>query len=409
MVNDLSDPRRVRRRELDDVRRQQSRTRAQSTSVDRGAFRIKSEEGLEVGTAEDPTGSEVVYGILKIIGELIGSGTANWEGTFNQTGTTNLRGPVNVTGENGTLTVDAETLLQGLTRVLADLLVENNGRVIVGGVTLTPLGGGRILIGTGTSQIILDTTQFKVGAAFRMDPAHSTTGAQMEFGPNRLGRIFGDDNSIVMTVMEDGSAVAALSVIESFAFTGIDVLGEMRAAQLTPLPSGEAYDLVVRSRETGKLHVHAGGTGGGPGDGIFAWPFPLDQVTSEFRSAQRPDHDGIDFGIGPSNTAGTPIPAMGAAVVHTILAEGQGHGWGNGVILDHGTDPIYNGGGHNIKTLYAHMSTPPVVGLGDAVALGQELGPIGNTGNSFGNHLHLEVWVDDVPVNPRDFMAQHGG
>lgn len=155
------------------------------------------------------------------------------------------------------------------------------------------------------------------------------------------------------------------------------------------------------------LHSYAGGTGGGPGDGIFAWPFPLEQVTSEFRSAARPNHDGMDFGIGPSNTEGTPIPSAGSGVVQTVRVPGAGHGWRYYVLVNHGADPLY--GGAVAQTRYAHMFAVPAVSQGDPVTLGMTLGGIGNTGNSFGNHLHFEVLVDGVYVNPRTFMAAHGG
>ena len=368
MVRDLSDPYEARRRQAQDVRRLQASTAIQNTAVDRGALRVKSAEGLEVGTAEDPTGSEVVYGILRIIGQLL------------------LEGDMEVTG---------------------------GGSITVGGVVITPLGGGRIqigpnirldsqtqrlTIGTGASQIVLDLTQFKVGPAFKMDPAHSSTGAQIEFGLTGESTVYGDDAG-VQIVNTGGDTPRNFSV---------DNLG-FRLMGAPPRPSGMGgWYAFIGTDE--RLYRATGGTGGGPGDGIFAWPFPLDQVTSEFRSAERPNHDGIDFGIGESNTEGTPIPAGGAGVVTRVLSANDGtHGWGNGVVIDHGTDPLYGDGTHNIKTLYAHMSTAPVVGLGDPVALGATLGPIGNTGNSFGNHLHYEIWVDDVPVNPRTFMAAHGG
>lgn len=47
------------------------------------------------------------------------------------------------------------------------------------------------------------------------------------------------------------------------------------------------------------------------------------------------------------------------------------------------------------------MQTLPVVTVGQTVSRGQDLGPVGNTGVSFGAHLHFEVEVDGVKVNPR--------
>ena len=64
--------------------------------------------------------------------------------------------------------------------------------------------------------------------------------------------------------------------------------------------------------------------------------------------------------------------------------------WGNYVKIDHG---------NGYKTLYAHMSGFAVT-LGETVTQGQVIGYVGNTGNSYGNHCHLEMSYNDVLFNP---------
>lgn len=102
-------------------------------------MRVESADGIQVNQVPGGlpglrvTGLELVDGMLRVTGTLAGSGTFTWTGTISQAGATFLRGPVAITGENGTLTVDAETLLQGLTRLLADLVVEAGGEIIVEG------------------------------------------------------------------------------------------------------------------------------------------------------------------------------------------------------------------------------------------------------------------------------------
>jgi len=139
----------------------------------------------------------------------------------------------------------------------------------------------------------------------------------------------------------------------------------------------------------------------------YVWPFPVEEITYGFRPPDRPTHDGIDFGIGASNTEGTPIPASNAGVVEVA---GDYFGYGNAVILNHG--PLVGGpyDGQVAKTLYGHMVDPgPTVAVGSTVAQGQTLGGIGNTGQSFGNHLHWETWVDGVKIDPAVFMSHYGG
>ena len=154
--------------------------------------------------------------------------------------------------------------------------------------------------------------------------------------------------------------------------------------------------------------------GGGPVDpgnpGEWAWPFPLSQVTSEFHAPDRPNHQGIDFGSGASNQAGTPIPSAGAGVVIVANNTQDYGGYGNAVVVQHdGAGP----NGQTVYIVYGHMSSPgPAVSVGQSVTKGQNLGPIGQTGNSFGNHLHFEVRCGsnstNSAVNPRDFMATKG-
>lgn len=134
-----------------------------NTSVERGRVRMYGSSEL------------LIDGLLSVVGQLVGSGEMTWTGSIDQSGPTNLRGPVAITGENGTLDVSAETLLRGLTRILADLQVESGGRIKVGGITLTPLGGGRIEVGTGSSAIVIDsatgTIDFAAGGQLKSDGA----------------------------------------------------------------------------------------------------------------------------------------------------------------------------------------------------------------------------------------------
>ena len=67
-----------------------------------------------------------------------------------------------------------------------------------------------------------------------------------------------------------------------------------------------------------------------------------------------------------------------------MVEAGWHYSWGNYVRIDHG----------GYYTLYAHCSQLSV-SAGQAVAQGQLVGLVGNTGNSSGNHCHLELWLDN--------------
>ncbi len=97
-------------------------------------------------------------------------------------------------------------------------------------------------------------------------------------------------------------------------------------------------------------------------------------------------HDGIDF----MADAGTPVLAAAAGEVVTADFDVQK---GYHVILRHE-------GGYT--TLYAHLAELRVT-AGTTVEAGTEIGTVGNTGQSTGPHLHLELRKDGQPVNPADY------
>ena len=106
------------------------------------------------------------------------------------------------------------------------------------------------------------------------------------------------------------------------------------------------------------------------------------------RGASR-NHKGIDI-PGP---VGTPIYATADGIVDR--AEWV-RGYGKFIELGHGNE---------INTRYGHMSALNVV-AGQRVSKGDIIGYMGSTGRSTGSHLHYEVRISGVAVNPMSFLAQ---
>ena len=98
-------------------------------------------------------------------------------------------------------------------------------------------------------------------------------------------------------------------------------------------------------------------------------------------------HAGLDF-PGP---LGTPILAAAPGKVAFV---GRRSGYGNVVEVDHG---------QGIMTRYAHLSDFNT-SVGARVAAGQQIAKMGSTGRSTGSHLHFEVRLNGVAVNPRRFL-----
>lgn len=138
--------------------------------------------------------------------------------------------------------------------------------------------------------------------------------------------------------------------------------------------------------------------------GAVQWPFPFAApISSGFGPRASCGycsswHLGIDFIPG----AGTPIHAIANGIVSEIGT--LNWGWGHYVVVQH------NINGQRVDSLYAHMQAGTInVALGQEVAVGAILGQVGSTGASTGAHLHLEIHLDGVPVDPYDWLVANAG
>jgi murein DD-endopeptidase MepM/ murein hydrolase activator NlpD len=137
----------------------------------------------------------------------------------------------------------------------------------------------------------------------------------------------------------------------------------------------------------GQLAAAQGGaTDTVPSSRGLIWPVS-GPVTSPFGYRWGRLHAGIDIGV----PYGTPIHAAASG---TVVLAGWTGGYGNYTCIDHG-------GG--LATCYAHQSSYAVSG-GAQVVQGQVIGYVGNTGHSFGAHLHFEVRINGTPVDPLGYL-----
>ncbi len=132
------------------------------------------------------------------------------------------------------------------------------------------------------------------------------------------------------------------------------------------------------------------------GTGSFIWPVPCSmRVTSRYGNRSDPFtgatayHSGIDIdGFGND---GQPVIAADGG---TVITASSNSGYGNYVIIDHGST----------KTVYAHMSGL-AVSSGQTVSQGQTVGYLGATGRATGTHLHFEVYVGEGRVDPAAYFS----
>jgi len=126
--------------------------------------------------------------------------------------------------------------------------------------------------------------------------------------------------------------------------------------------------------------------GGGPVAGGFGWPAASHNISG---NGYGPGHLALDI----QANEGEAVFAAGSGMV-TMAQGGWNYGYGNVVQIDHGNGYV---------TVYAHLSVINV-GVCTPVGQGAVIGAAGNTGNSFGAHLHFEVRLGGSNINPYDIV-----
>lgn len=189
---------------------------------------------------------------------------------------------------------------------------------------------------------------------------------------------------------------AAPEDIINFPGNDVDLTNpEIKPGTLVMVPGGSrelrnwAADLqtAARGANTGTGGGNAANTcGGGPVASGFGWPAGSHVISG---NGYGPGHLGIDI----QANEGDPVYAAGTGIV-TMAQGGWNYGYGNVIQIDHGNGYV---------TIYAHLSAI-YVSLCSPVGQGAVIGAAGNTGNSFGAHLHFEVRVGGSNINPYDLV-----
>jgi murein DD-endopeptidase MepM/ murein hydrolase activator NlpD len=164
------------------------------------------------------------------------------------------------------------------------------------------------------------------------------------------------------------SAVASSRKSREEYLAEVDALAAQSAALAAAIRSSQA---------------EAGSSGtGAPSAAGLIWPVD-GVVVSGFGMRWGRMHEGIDIAA----SSGTPIRVAAAG---TVIHAGWLGGYGNLVVVDHG---------NGLATAYAHASSI-LVRVGQQVSQGETVSLVGSTGNSSGPHLHFEVRVNGVAVDP---------
>lgn len=149
---------------------------------------------------------------------------------------------------------------------------------------------------------------------------------------------------------------------------------------------------------SGSTSVSGGGstTSNTPSTGGFIRPVSGYSITCGWYGYA--GHTGVDFS--GSGISGKPVLAAksGTVAISTALTNGSGgyRSYGEYIVINHHDGTM---------TLYAHGAPGSrLVSVGQSVSQGQQIMSVGTTGNSTGYHLHFEVWLNGVRVNPANYL-----
>ncbi|MEW1705948.1 peptidoglycan DD-metalloendopeptidase family protein [Microbacterium sp. NPDC089190] len=334
-----------------------------------GLLRVDSGGRVEIVGTLQVDGTSTVTGTFNLVGPWSFTGNGEISGNVRVLGQFNVEGPWKLIGDGeitGKVTIAGEIDLTGIMKVKGRIEVDETGRIRVGGMELNPEEHGGAITFPNGAQVFTDAETIQV------------------FKGNSVAQVSDDYARIqhggsVIEIDGDGVRISPGAIATALSTEGLQWMAiEVATGRLKRVPPGV----------------------GGPGTGDFDWPFPISSKTYGFRPPDRPTHNGVDL-AGPDVT-GHDIPSAGRGVV-TFAGGNASTGYGYYVIVNHGQID-----GVDVETLYGHMATPPIVSTGQTVSKGTLLGPVGNTGNSFGDHLHFEVHLDGEPVDPEPWMAAHG-
>ncbi len=174
-------------------------------------------------------------------------------------------------------------------------------------------------------------------------------------------------------------------------------LAAVNASAVAQTSARDKYTVISRAEQMNLRFVSSNWAYTNDPNGTIQWPFPVQvPISTGFGPRQVAGcsfcstfHLGVDFDPGQ----GVAIGAIADGVVSDVVNSHAG--LGNHVVIDH----VING--QKVQSVYAHMLDGSIrVAIGDHVTVGQEVGQVGSTGESTGAHLHLEIHVNGVPIDP---------
>lgn len=172
------------------------------------------------------------------------------------------------------------------------------------------------------------------------------------------------------------------------------VTGRRRVLADVAYQNGVQTDSTIVRQETIKEAVPEIIERGTQSPPTFIWPVSSGYISSGFGTRSRPKagastyHQGVDIAV----SIGTTVRASSGG---KVITAGWVSGYGNAVYIQHAD---------GVVTRYGHLSRI-LVSVGETVTQGERIALSGNTGNSTGPHLHFEMRINGVAVNPLNYVS----
>ncbi len=216
-------------------------------------------------------------------------------------------------------------------------------------------------------------------------------------GRRRVPTVPGSRYAAVITTALVGAGVVALARVPRWMTPGVDSSALKNSLDTA---SAAAEDLADReasaersTRDSERTESTEEGLATSLSSSPDAWLLPLHgyEFSAPYGVRWGKVHPGIDLAA----KEGTEYKAVHGG---TVTLAGWYGGYGYAVIVDHGD---------GIQTIYGH-SSQLMVKAGQQVDAGTTLGLVGDTGHSYGSHLHLEIHLDGNTLDPITFLRDRG-
>ena len=284
-----------------------------------------------------------------------------------------------------------------LTEILTDEVVTAKYHTVVAGETLSAIAR-RYDITTaelrGMNPKHADNDSLKVGEELLVQRARARLQVQMvktvvkaEVIDYKTKTVYRDDKPVTHNKVTTKGKEGSMDVTYEYVYLDGEEIAVHRVAEvITKEPVTKVVEIGTKKTYT------QGGSVVVQGDGIYTgkwtWPVP---VCHNVYQRYHGGHLAWDISSGPIPVFNKPCLAVdGGKVVYA----GWYSNYGYYVKIDHG---------NGLYTVYAHLNAVEVV-VGQLVSNGQQIGRVGNTGYSFGPHLHFEVIKNGVKVNPNKYI-----